>query len=99
MKSQDYLWENNITQILHKIKKPKLKASSGLCFQWSEQQDISELVKKSTFAKNQILLKKGTHLRIPFKISERQDLNLRPLPPQGSALPSCATSRNKLIKY
>ena len=27
------------------------------------------------------------------KISERQDLNLRPLPPQGSALPSCATSR------
>ena len=28
-----------------------------------------------------------------FKKSERQDLNLRPLPPQGSALPSCATSR------
>ena len=28
-----------------------------------------------------------------FKWSERQDLNLRPLPPQGSTLPSCATSR------
>ncbi|CAC5340125.1 hypothetical protein PLAN_100175 [Planktothrix rubescens CCAP 1459/22] len=26
--------------------------------------------------------------------SERQDLNLRPLPPQGSALPSCATPRH-----
>lgn len=26
-------------------------------------------------------------------ISERQDLNLRPPPPQGGALPSCATSR------
>ena len=34
----------------------------------------------------------------PFKKwSERQDLNLRPLPPQGSALPSCATSRNILL--
>ena len=31
-----------------------------------------------------------------FKWSERQDLNLRPLPPQGSTLPSCATSRNFL---
>ncbi len=28
-----------------------------------------------------------------LKKSERQDLNLRPLPPQGSALPGCATSR------
>ena len=28
-----------------------------------------------------------------MKKSERQDLNLRPLPPQGSTLPSCATSR------
>lgn len=28
-----------------------------------------------------------------IKKSERQDLNLRPLPPQGSTLPSCATSR------
>ena len=27
------------------------------------------------------------------KWSERQDLNLRPPPPQGGALPSCATSR------
>lgn len=26
--------------------------------------------------------------------SRRQDLNLRPLPPQGSALPDCATSRD-----
>lgn len=33
------------------------------------------------------------------KISERQDLNLRPLPPQGSALPSCATSRYFLFNY
>ena len=32
-----------------------------------------------------------------IKISERQDLNLRPLPPQGSALPSCATSRHDLV--
>ena len=31
--------------------------------------------------------------QISLKKSERQDLNLRPLPPQGSALPSCATSR------
>ena len=28
--------------------------------------------------------------------SGRQDLNLRPLPPQGSALPGCATSRASL---
>ena len=27
------------------------------------------------------------------KKSERQDLNLRPPPPQGGTLPSCATSR------
>ena len=33
------------------------------------------------------------------KISERQDLNLRPLPPQGSALPSCATSRYFLLNF
>ena len=31
------------------------------------------------------------------KKSERQDLNLRPLPPQGSTLPSCATSRYYLF--
>ena len=40
---------------------------------------------------------KRPKLKISFgllnKWSERQDLNLRPLPPQGSALPSCATSR------
>ena len=29
--------------------------------------------------------------------SEREDLNLRPLDPQSSALPDCATSRNSLI--
>ena len=31
---------------------------------------------------------------IDIAISGRQDLNLRPLPPQGSALPGCATSRH-----
>ena len=38
-------------------------------------------------------------LFILYKISERQDLNLRPLPPQGSTLPSCATSRNQIFSY
>ena len=33
------------------------------------------------------------------KKSERQDLNLRPLPPQGSTLPSCATSRFFLFNF
>ena len=28
-------------------------------------------------------------------MSGGQDLNLRPLPPQGSALPGCATARKK----
>jgi hypothetical protein len=31
------------------------------------------------------------------KVSDRQDLNLRPLPPQGSALPSCATARQGIM--
>ncbi len=35
----------------------------------------------------------GSRLRRPFALSGRQDLNLRPLDPQSSALPSCATSR------
>ena len=34
-----------------------------------------------------------------IKKSERQDLNLRPLPPQGSTLPSCATSRFLVIQF
>ena len=29
-------------------------------------------------------------------MSEREDLNLRPLDPQSSALPDCATSRGKI---
>ncbi len=39
-----------------------------------------------------------TELR-PRNWSERRDLNARPLPPQGSALPSCATSRFAFILY
>src|SRR5688572_25799136 len=37
--------------------------------------------------------KVGSKKRAGFKWSERQDLNLRPLDPQSSALPSCATLR------
>ena len=33
-----------------------------------------------------------------FNLSERKDLNLRPLLPQSSALPSCATPR-QIYKY
>ena len=33
------------------------------------------------------------------KKSERQDLNLRPPPPQGGTLPSCATSRFQCIQF
>ena len=38
---------------------------------------------------------KGRFRGLFFIWSERRDLNSRPLPPQGSALPSCATSRTR----
>lgn len=50
------------------------------------------LSKNLTFS--QPFLGRVLHPELIFlKKSERQDLNLRPLPPQGSTLPSCATSR------
>ena len=39
-------------------------------------------------------IKKNARWAIFFLISGRQDLNLRPLAPQASALPGCATPRN-----
>ena len=47
------------------------------------------------FVKNK-KISRPESLEIPInQWSERRDLNSRPLPPQGSALPSCATSRER----
>ena len=58
------------------------------------------------FAKNHLSCdpdsakKKGPGISGAFNFwSERQDLNLRPLPPQGSALPGCATPRKRWLDY
>ncbi len=68
--------------------KSKLKIRSGLCFKWSERQ-----ARRSLRGLSVLKFKSCPSGVFIIKKSERQDLNLRPLPPQGSALPSCATSR------
>ena len=65
-----------------------------------EKRYVSLLIKDLSMDKHMLWIKKSLFSKAyQQKWSEWQDLNLRPLAPEASALPSCATSRCPILFY
>ena len=75
---------------------------TGFCVAVDEEWVLQPYIKKSTIINIQliriVISWEPAELQV-WKNSGWQDLNLRPLRPERSALPSCATSRNIQIHH